>query len=120
MTPYSTQTSFTRLKNISAKDADKYRFILKAGQGFKNCLFKLFQKVRDTESKPGQWRNTIIIQLYKSKGQLSDYNNMRNIHTKEAVPTFFEGMIVDKSNQHVLNTKLEESLSTGLRNTYLV
>ena len=34
-----------RIKKISSKNSDKYKFLLKAGQGFKNCLFKLFQQV---------------------------------------------------------------------------
>ena len=60
----------SRMKTISVKHGDKYKLLLKAGQGFRNCLFKLFQQVWECERKPGQWRNTIIIQLYKGKGKV--------------------------------------------------
>ena len=93
-----------RIKTISVKHADKYKFILKAGQGFRNCLFKLFKQVWDTEHKPEQWRNTIIVQLFKQKGDFSDYNNQRFIHTKESVAKLFEGMIVDKSKKKIIST----------------
>ena len=75
---------------------------MKAGQGFQNCIFKLFQQVWETERKPSQWRNTIIVQLYKGKGEVSDYNFQSNIHTKEEIPKYFEGLIVDKSKQKIV------------------
>ena len=92
----------TRLKTISGKHSDKYKFLLKAGQGYRNSIFKLFQQVWKTERKPGQWRNTIIIQLFKGKGEISDYNCQRNLHTKEYVPKCFEGIIVDKSKDKIV------------------
>ena len=78
-----------RLKILNSKCKDKYSFTLKSGNGLKNCIFELFCKIWATENKPEQWRNTIIIQLFKSKGDPSDFNNQRNIHTKEEYPKFF-------------------------------
>ena len=72
-----------RLKTIAAKSKDKYKFLLKSGEGFKNCIFRLFGQVWKEEAKPQQWRNTVIIQLYKGRGEVFDFNNQRNIHTKE-------------------------------------
>ena len=37
------------------------------------------------------------MQLYKGKGDFCDYNNQRNIHTKEDQPKLFEGIVVDRS-----------------------
>ena len=51
-----------------------------------------------------QWRNTVIIQLYKMKGDLSEYNYQRNIHSKEYVPKLFDGIIVDKSKDKIVST----------------
>ena len=46
----------------------------------------------------------MIVQIYKGKGDTDDFNNQRNIHTKDPEPKFFEGIVVDKSkpilNQH--------------------
>ena len=52
--------------------------------------------------KPQQWRNTVIIQLYKGKGRKDEFNNQRNIHTKEETPKVFEGIIVDKSKEKIV------------------
>ena len=60
-------------------------------------MFELFSKVWDSESKPQQWRDTQIVQIYKGKGDQSDFDNQRNIHTKNEVPKFFEGILVDLS-----------------------
>ena len=87
-----------RLKILKSKYKDKYNFILKSGDGLKNCIFELFCKIWATENKPEQWRNTIIVQLYKSKGDPSDFN----IHTKEEYPKFFEGIVVDKSKDKII------------------
>ena len=50
-----------RLKLLKSKNKDKYEFLVKSGQGMKDCLFELFCKVWATEKKPQQWRDTIII-----------------------------------------------------------
>ena len=71
--------------------------MLRSGEGLKNCIFRLFNQVWEEEVKPQQWRNTVIIQLFKGKGEFFDYNNQRNIHTKEETPKLFEGIVVDKS-----------------------
>ena len=77
-----------RLKKMEGKD--KYR--LKSGE---DCIFRLFGQVWKEEVKPQQWRNTVIIRLYKGKNEAFDFNNQRNIHTKEDTPKLFEGIVVD-------------------------
>ena len=94
----------SRMKKIAGKHSEKYRFLLKAGQGFQNCMFKLCEQVWKSEQKPEQWRNTIIVQLYKGKGEISDFSNQRNIHTKEYTPKCFEGILVDKSKEKIVST----------------
>ena len=91
-----------RLKLLKKKCKEKYNFILKSGDGLKNCLFDLFSKVWSVESKPEQWKETVIIQLYKGVGDPSSYNSQRNIHTKADCPKFFEGIVVDKSKAKIV------------------
>ena len=91
-----------RLKLLKKKCKEKYNFILKSGDGLKNCLFDLFSKVWSVESKPEQWKETVIIQLYKGVGDPSSYNCQRNIHTKADCPKFFEGIVVDKSKAKIV------------------
>ena len=92
-----------RLKKISKKQGDKYKFILKAGKGFQNCIFSLFKQVWESEQKPLQWRNTIVIQLFKGKGSINEFSNQRYIHTKEYVPKLFEGIVVDMSKDKIVS-----------------
>ena len=79
-----------RLEIIEKENKDKYKFILKSGQAFKNCIFNLFKKVWESESIPEQWRETIIIQIFKGGHKdPSEYDSQRNIHTKEFLPKVF-------------------------------
>ena len=91
-----------RMKIVSLKGKEKYKFLINSGQAFKDCLFQLFKNVWESEKIPDQWRNTVIIQLSKGKGDPSDYSNKRNIHTKNFIPKIFEGMLVDKSKERII------------------
>ena len=93
-----------RLDLISKKCPEKYKFIIHSGEAFKNCIFKLFEKVWTLESKPDQWKDTVVVQLYKGKGEPSEFSNQRNIHTKEAIPKLFEGIIVDLSKEKLIQS----------------
>ena len=93
----------SRLGVISKKQGEKYKFILKAGEGFKNCIFNLFKQVWECEQKPKQWRNTILIQLFKGKGSINEFSTQRFIHTKEEIPKLFEGIVVDKSKFKIIS-----------------
>ena len=76
--------------------------LLSSGDGLKDCLFELFSKVWAVESKPEQWKETVIIQLYKGIGDPSSYNCQRNIHTKADSPKFFECIVVDRSKEKIV------------------
>ena len=93
-----------RLKLLGTKSKEKYKFLLKSGEGFKNCIFRLFSQVWNQETKPQQWRNTVIIQLYKGKGEICNFDSQRNIHTKEDIPKLFEGLVVDKSKHQLVRS----------------
>ena len=59
----------TFLKQISKKNKEKYQFILKAGNSYKEVLLALYRKVWFSETKPSLWKKTTCIQLYKGKGK---------------------------------------------------
>ena len=87
-----------RLKLLASKSKDKYKYLLESGVGYKNCIFRLFKQVWSEEQKPQQWRNTVIIQLYKGKGEACSLDSQCNIHTnKKDIPKLFECIVVDKS-----------------------
>ena len=94
---------FNMMKNLKKNNKDKYKFILKAGASFHQCLFKLFKMTWDMEAKPTQWENTIAHQLYKGKGEKCKLSNHRFIHTKEETPKAFEHIVVSKAKQKIIS-----------------
>ena len=72
----------SRLKIVKQKCKEKYNFILSSWEGLKNCIFSLFEKIWTSEKKPEQWRDTMIVQLYKGKGDPCDFNFQKNLHIK--------------------------------------
>ena len=74
-----------RLKLLATKSKEKYKFLLKSGESFKNCIFRLFSQVWNQETKPQQWRNTVIIQLYKGKGEICNFDSQRNIYIPKRI-----------------------------------
>ena len=94
----------SRISSVASKCPEKYKFLLNSGQSFQKCIFDLFSKVWETEKKPQQWRNTVIIQLYKKKGDISSFDAQRNIHTKDYIPKLFEGIVVDKSREKIIKS----------------
>lgn len=51
----------------------------------------------DTIKTPEQWRDTVIIQLYKGKGPMNEFDNMRNIHTKLDIPKLFKNLLYKRA-----------------------
>ena len=68
-------------------------------------MFSLFSNIWQSEDKPQQWRNTVIVQLYKGKGSKFEFNCQRNLHMKEAEPKLFEGIVVDKSKNKLTRAR---------------
>ena len=91
-----------RLKLVQKKGKSKYDFILKSGEAYKRIIFELFDKIWTTEMKPQQWRNTMIVQIHKGKGDLCSFDSQRNIHTKLDLPKLFEGIVVDRSKEKII------------------
>ena len=105
------------LKDLKKKNKDKYEFILKGGNDFKEALFKLCGLVWGSEEKPDQWRKTMIIQLFKGKGEKNEFSNQRNIHTKLDVPKIFGHMVMSQAKEKIISnmTKYQIGTKTGHR-----
>ena len=91
------------LNDLKKKKKDKYAFILKSGNAYKQALFQLFKMVWNQERKPEQWRLDNIIQLYKGKGPKDQFENLRNIHTKNYVPKLFENIIFNMAKPKIVS-----------------
>ena len=84
------QNTFSQLKT---KPGNKYDFIIKAGPSLHGALYKLYDVVWTHEVKPDKWRDTVLVQLPKSKGDRFDLNSKRHIHLRSEIQKFFEHMV---------------------------
>ena len=114
---FSEEIFESSLKDLKLKNKEKYEFILKGGQDLKHALFTLFNLVWKCEEKPEQWRKTVIVQLYKGKGELDQFSNLRNIHTKQEIPKMFGHMVMAQTKDRILKnmTKFQIGTKTGHR-----
>ena len=99
---YSLDNFEDLLKHLKKNNKDKYKFILKSGSSLQWCLFNLFKLIWNTETKPGQWENTIAHQLYKGAGEKSKLENHRFIHTKDEIPKAFEHTVVSRAKPMIV------------------
>ena len=81
-----------------------YNFITKAGQNFKDFVFKICQIIWESEEIPDQWNWTTLIALFKGKGSKHDLNFFRFIHTKMWLPRLFEGLVVKKMKPKLIRS----------------
>ena len=100
------------LKEIEKKNKKKYEFILNGGDDLKNALFKLCCIVWKTEDKPEQWRKTLIIQLFKGKGERNEFSNQRNIHTKMDAPKLFGHMVMSQAKVKIMKNMSKFQIGT--------
>ena len=100
------------LKEIEKKNKKKYEFILNGGDDLKNALFKLCCMVWKTEDKPEQWRKTLIIQLFKGKGERNEFSNQRNIHTKMDAPKLFGHMVMSQAKVKIMKNMSKFQIGT--------
>ena len=114
---FSTSIFENSLKELKKKNKKKYEFILKGGKDFQEALFKLCSMVWGSEEKPDQWRKTLIIQLFKGKGEKNEFCNQRNIHTKLDVPKFFGHMVMSQAKGKIIAnmTKFQIGTKNGHR-----
>ena len=71
---------------FKAKGKKSYQFLTKAGPEMQQTVFKLLERVWETEAIPDQWYHTTLIQLFKGKGSRLDLSGYRFLHTKQWLP----------------------------------
>ena len=99
---FSRTTFENSLKELKKKNKNKNEFILKGGNDFNEALYKLYGLVWESEDKPDQWRKTMIIQLFKGKGEKNEFSNQRNIHTKLDIPKKFGHMVMSHAKGKII------------------
>ena len=78
----------------------------------KDAIFRLFSVVWNDEEKPDQWRKTLIIQLFKGKGERNEYCNQRNIHTKLEIPKFFGHAVMSQAKEIIIHNMTKFQIGT--------
>ena len=100
------------INEMSKKKSEKYRFILKSGNSYKNALVKLFKSVWSTEEKPESWRKTTILQVPKGKSDQGNLNKMRNIHLKDPIPKLFCHIVMNQVKGKIMKNMSKFQLGT--------
>ena len=75
---------------------------MKAGDSFKNSIYKLCSRMIDEEVFPDRFFDTVLQQLWKKKFPREDLRNHRFLHMKDWLPKICEAMIVSQMKQHIL------------------
>lgn len=91
------------IKKFKKKNKKAYNYIVKAGDSFKEGIFKFMERIHLEENLPSSWENTVLVQIYKGKGARELLENNRYIHSKHWKPKLYEAMVVAKSKPLISN-----------------
>ena len=86
------------------KRKQSYDFIVKAGQGFKNAVYRLCKRIIENEEIPACFELTILQQIYKGKGSKTDLSNSRFIHLKDWLPRTCDALFVGGMKTKILSS----------------
>ena len=71
------------VKKFESKSTKSYDFLLKAGDKYKDVMYKLCKKIVEREEFPLSFRKTVLYMIWKQKGPVDILKNSRLIHMKE-------------------------------------
>ena len=90
---------------FAQKKTKSYDFLIKAGDQFKQSIFKVCKKMIDNEEFPIAFRKTILYMIWKQKGPAEILKNSRFIHIKEGyLPRTCEALVVSKMKECILQS----------------
>ena len=90
---------------FAQKQTKSYDFLLKAGDQFKETIYKLCKKMIDDEEFPLSFRKTVLFMIWKQKGPAEILKNSRFIHLKEGyLPRTCEALVVSKMKEDILQS----------------
>ena len=72
-------------------------------------LTTLLQTAWKTETTPENWRNSLLVVLYKEKGPKNDCSNYRGISLLSVVGKILSRIIFERINLHIADNVLPES-----------
>ena len=91
------ETFDTVLSKFKRSRKRNYDYLVKAGNGFKNVVFKFCQEMISKEQFPKYFQDTTLHMVFKSgKGRRDILSNNRFIHSKPWWPRTTEALIVEE------------------------
>jgi hypothetical protein len=90
------------IKKFKENDKRNYDFLIKAGDKFKDAVYRLCRRMIEKEQFPRSFENTTLHQIYKGKGKREVLSNNRYIHSKEWLPRTAEALVVDNMKETIL------------------
>ena len=78
-------------------------FLIKSGQKFQYGIFKLCERIINNEEIPASFDSTLLIQIFKGKGNPQVLSNSRFIHMKNWLPRICEAIVVEGMKEKILS-----------------
>ena len=113
------------VKKFEDKKKKSYNFLVKAGDGFKNSIYKLCSRIIEEEVFPDRFFDTLLQQLWEKKFPREDLRNHRFLHMKDWLPKTCEAMIVSQTRPrrpglkgHPIDDNFGTLFGTPIRDPY--
>ena len=76
--------------------------MVRAGDSFKEAVFRLSRRMLVEEQFPRVFDNTTLHQIYKRKGRKELLDNSRYIQSKDLFPRLVDGIVVEEIKVPIL------------------
>ena len=90
------------VQKFKSKNKRSYDFLTKAGDLYKQSIYKLCKRMLKEETFPDSFCETTLHQLWKRKGSRQDLGNHRYIHMKQYLPRLCEALTVNAMKDDIL------------------
>ena len=108
------------MTKFESKKKRSYDFLTRAGQGFKEAIFKFSKRLNLEEVFPNRFDETVLVQLYKLKGPVQQLSSHRYLHIKEWTARLVEALEVEGMRGSILEagTRFQLGGKPGMRVQY--
>ena len=103
------------VQKFEIKNKHSYDFLTKAGNRFKNSVYKLCKRFIMDEDFPDRFSETVLHQIWKGKYPKEDLSNHRFIHIKDWLPRCCEALAVSRMKPNILSASTKYQIG-GLQN----
>ena len=93
------------INKFAKKKTKSYDFLLKAGNNFKESIYRLCRKMILNEHFPHGFRKTVLFMIWKQKAPAEVLSNNRFIHMKDGyLPRTCEALVVNKMKDKLIKS----------------